>query len=279
MGGIILSCLKRVVFFSSIMSMLVFMPAAYSSPWEIEPEIEPAISGFWKIRAKITSWDIYNTTPNPLYNCEGNACYVYIIHRSIWGLSTPPQMSIYVPEARGIKTLGELGDFLRRRGDLNWTYVHNLVGGDTSMSCVFLGYPNQGQGGSAYIPMPGGKDFCQVKVSPTYCGIYMPNAELRHGSLSSDKVNGNIARTSLYVRCTGNLQARLMSADHSSNIFFKGVGGFRSELKLDGTGLGEGKVVNVTPAGVSLTLTSTLAGYDGSIGTFRGSKTIIIVLP
>lgn len=103
MGGIILSCLKRVVFFSSIMSMLVFMPAAYSSPWEIEPEIEPAISGLWKIRAKITSWDIYNTTPNPLYNCNGNACYVYIIHRSVWGLSTPLRCLYMCPKLGGLK--------------------------------------------------------------------------------------------------------------------------------------------------------------------------------
>ncbi|WOX39137.1 hypothetical protein, partial [Serratia marcescens] len=58
-----------------------------------------------------------------------------------------------------------------------------------------------------------------------------------------------------------------------------GVNGFRSDLQVDGVNIGRGKVVTVTPTGVLLSLTSTLAGYDGSTGTFQGSKTIIIALP
>ena len=37
--------------------------------------------------------------------------------------------------------------------------------------------------------------------------------------------------------------------------------------------------LTATPAGKTLTLTSTLAGYDGSVGEFQGAKSIIISLP
>lgn len=54
---------------------------------------------------------------------------------------------------------------------------------------------------------------------------------------------------------------------------------FRSDLKVNGVDLGRGVAVNATPAGTRVILTSTLNGYDGSIGEFRGSKSIIVSVP
>ncbi|BEM60680.1 hypothetical protein SME22J_45410 [Serratia marcescens] len=276
MSGAIINWLKRTFFLSSIMSMSVFVPVASSSPWELETGVNPKGSP-WNVSAKITSWDIYNTAPNPLYNCQ--VCTLYILFADGWGIKRP-EMAIYVPnQARGIKTLGELGEFFIRRGDFNRTYTQQLIGGGAGELCFFLGYPNQGEGGPSYWSIPGGKRFCQVQIVPTYCDFYLASTELRHGVLSPDKTNGNTARASLNVQCSANLRVRIMSADRSSSIFFNGVSGFRSDLQVDGMKIGEGAVVTATPAGVSLNLTSTLAGYDGSVGTFRGSKTIIIALP
>lgn len=277
MNGVIINWLKRAFFLSSIMSMSVFVPVASSSPWELETEVNPKGRPLWDISAKITSWDIYNAAPNPLYNCK--KCYLYILFADSWGIRYP-EMVIYVPsQARGIKTLGELGEFFIRQGNFNRTYTQKLGGGGAGELCFFLGYPNQGEGGSSYLRLPGGQNFCQLRVSPTYCDFYLPSTELRHGVLSPDKTNGNTARASLNVQCSADLRVRITSADSSSSIFFNGVGGFRSDLQVDGMNIGKGAVVTATPAGVSLNLTSTLAGYDGSVGTFRGSKTIIIALP
>ncbi|PNU28649.1 hypothetical protein C2M07_22310 [Serratia marcescens] len=88
-----------------------------------------------------------------------------------------------------------------------------------------------------------------------------------------------MAKATLNMQCSSDLQVRIVSADNSGSIFFNGVGGFRSDLQVDGVNIGNGKVVTATPTGISLSLTSTLAGYEGSTGTFQGSKTIIIALP
>ncbi|MGP2705970.1 MrpH family fimbial adhesin, partial [Serratia marcescens] len=83
----------------------------------------------------------------------------------------------------------------------------------------------------------------------------------------------------LTVACTFNFKIRVMSSDESGTVYFNDKKQFRSELKLDGVNVGNGLLVTAPPEGKTLTLTSTLAGYDGSVGEFHGSKSIIISLP
>ncbi|MDU6160771.1 MAG: hypothetical protein E6651_18075, partial [Acinetobacter sp.] len=195
MSAIIMNWLKKIIVLSSIMSAVAFIPVASSSPWELETEVIPGgVDPYWYVNVRITSWDTFNTRPNPLHNC--NVCQLYIMVGDIWGSGRIPQMIIYVPDgARGSKTLGELGEYLMRRGYFNKTYSDKLVGGSPGKVCFYLGYPNQGQGGVPYHRIEGGQDFCFHKIIPSYCDFYMPKAELRHGLLGRDKVNGNVAST------------------------------------------------------------------------------------
>ncbi|OQV66365.1 hypothetical protein AK51_09460 [Serratia nematodiphila DZ0503SBS1] len=116
-------------------------------------------------------------------------------------------------------------------------------------------------------------------VDPSYCDLAEKEIELRHGVLRDEEVNGQTVSTSLHVTCSSKYPVRIMSADRDGSVYFNGGKQFRSELKIDGKDLGEGKVVEATPQGVTLTLSSTLMGYDGSIGVFQGSKAIIVSLP
>ena len=268
----ILNILKKVICVFSLMLTLLFPPAASSSPWTLETSVLPGPLARFDFSVKITSWDIYNTTSNPLYQCSTCRIFVYVM--DIYGVNSQYVGFINTTgEARNLKTLGELGEYLMRRGDFNKTFTSTKWGGGGG-TCFFLGYSEAG-----IKRLPGGDNFCYHQVDPTYCNIYMPNSQLRHGTLSPDKINGNTVSTSLYVQCSADLAVRIASADRSGSINLKGYGGFRSELKVDGVNLGDGKVVTATPAGVGLTLSSTLTGYDGSIGTFQGSKTIVVSLP
>ncbi|MGK8185369.1 MULTISPECIES: MrpH family fimbial adhesin [Serratia] len=257
------------------LSLIASLPA-YSSPWEIETEVFPG--DIYEIKARITSWDTGNMTSNPLYHCRGgNACELYILYYDVYGVRYPSEAIWIDEQAREKKTLGELGEYLIQRGLFNRTITGKTAGGGGEI-CFFLGYRNSG-GGALFLHLPGGPNVCQHQITPTYCDFYLPNIELRHGVLSPDKTNGNTAKATLNAQCSSDLQVRIVSADNSDSIFFNGVNGFRSDLQVDGVNIGRGKVVTVTPTGVLLSLTSTLAGYDGSTGTFQGSKTIIIALP
>lgn len=260
------------------LSLTVSLPA-YSSPWEIETEVFPGY--IYEIKARITSWDTGNMTSNPLYHCPGReACEIYILYSDVFGVREPDEAIWLDDKAREKKTLGELGEYLIQKGLFNRTITGRSAGGGGTI-CFFLAYLNTGGngGGSLYLRLPGGPNFCKHPITPTYCDFYLPNIELRHGVLSREKTNGNMAKATLNAQCSSDLQVRIVSADNSGSIFFNGVGGFRSDLQVDGVNIGNGKVVTATPTGISLSLTSTLAGYDGSTGTFQGSKTIIIALP
>lgn len=267
----ILNILKKVIYVFPLVLTLFFSPIASSSPWTLEGSVlpRPGPWGGFDFSVKITSWDIFNTTSNPLYHCS--ECYINIYYIDTWGVGGVPVGRIYTGYAREYKTLGELGEYLIQDGIFKRTFTSTQYGGG-GKTCFFLGTEGRRR-------LPGGDNFCDIRVDPAYCNISMPNSQLRHGTLSPDKINGNTVSTSLYVQCSADLAVRIASADRSGSINLKGYGGFRSELKVDGVNLGDGKVVRATAAGVGLTLSSTLAGYDGSAGTFQGSKTIIVYLP
>ena len=116
-------------------------------------------------------------------------------------------------------------------------------------------------------------------VTPNVCDLREQRVELDHGKLRPEVVNGSTASAQLTVACSFALNVRIMSSDRSGVIYFNERKQFRSDLKINGVDLGSGLVVQATSAGAALTLTSTLSGYDGSVGEFQGNKVIIVSLP
>ncbi|WP_262144973.1 MrpH family fimbial adhesin [Serratia ficaria] len=192
--------------------------------------------------------------------------------------SNIPMEPIYMGYAKNSKTLGELGQYVIDNGYLNKEYHYRQNGGGGNI-CFYLGYAYYNDV-HVFRRLPGAPSYCPPpKIDPAYCSVYIANPELGHGIISPDKVNGNTVRTSMNVRCSADLNVMITSTDRSGSVYLGRFGVFRSELKVDGVNLGEGKTFVATPQGVGLTLSSTLTGYDGSVGTFRGSKTIIVSLP
>ncbi|CAI1844088.1 Uncharacterised protein [Serratia marcescens] len=266
--------LKKTVEIGLLMLALLYIPNIYAG-WELDVKFIP---GKWssenKYVAKVTSWDTNDVTPNPVYGCISN-CTLAIGFK---GNEVGYQMDF--KEIITSKTLGELAGHFARRGYLNRQYT-SREGQDTKGGCFYLGYFTKAGEGSGYdlAPLPGGMTCVPPEIDPLFCNISEPQLELNHGMLRSDQINGHTVSTQLHVKCNSNFKVRIMASDRSGSIYFNGLKGFRSELQVDGVSLGEGKQVQATPQGVGLTLSSTLTGYDGSIGEFHGSKTIIVSLP
>lgn len=117
------------------------------------------------------------------------------------------------------------------------------------------------------------------EVSQNICDIRERLIELNHGQPRAEEINGNAATAQLTVVCTMPFTVPVMSAERSGELYFNGGKQFRSELKINGVDIGTGLVVKTNSAGTPLTLNSTLAGYDGNVGQFQGSKSIIVSLP
>lgn len=253
--------------------LLLYTSGAWAG-WSADIRYSPREKQYF---AKVTYWDTGDVTPNPMYGCS------YLCSVTFWvvaaGTTGSPMNEVSFPGLTTSKTMGELAQSFANSGFFNREFYSRQGFPDKNV-CVFFGYWGRYPGG-AYGParFPGGMQCVPPVIDPTYCDLAEKETELRHGVLRDEEVNGQTVSTSLHVTCSSKYPVRIMSADRVGSVYFNGGKQFRSELKIDGKDLGEGKVVEATPQGVSLTLSSTLMGYDGSIGVFQGSKTIIVSLP
>ncbi|UTO01795.1 MrpH family fimbial adhesin [Serratia nematodiphila] len=255
--------------------LLLYTSGAWAG-WSSDIRFSPREKQYF---AKVTYWDIGDVTPNPLYGCS------YLCSVTFWvvaaGTTGSPMNEVSFPGLTTSKTMGELAQSFANSGFFNREFYSRKGFPDKNV-CVFFGYWGKISGGNgSYGParFPGGMQCVPPVVDPSYCDLAEKEIELRHGVLRDEEVNGQTVSTSLHVTCSSKYPVRNMSADRDGSVYFNGGKQFRSELKIDGKDLGEGKVVEATPQGVTLTLSSTLMGYDGSIGVFQGSKAIIVSLP
>lgn len=257
---------------------LAFFAAKAVAGWDMAVRIDPVSVYYGYYYAKLTRWDTQDNTPNPMYGCRMSdaGCSIHFTYNN-----SAFDNLIYFPEIRTSKTVGELAQHFIDKGYLNKEYRSRQLSPD-SKHCISFAYRYEINGGqtSGNAPFPGGTQQCYVpEVTPGICDIYAPKLELEHGKITAELVNGHTTQMELTVACTFDYKVQIMSSDRSGSIFFNANKQFRSDLKVNGADLGRGVAVNATPAGTRVTLTSTLNGYDGSIGGFRGSKSIIVSVP
>ncbi|HEJ9150377.1 hypothetical protein I5R58_09750 [Serratia marcescens] len=259
----------------------LFSCGAYAG-WDMDVKVAPS-SSMPNVRdytVKMVYWDTNDTTPNPLYRCSWRDCSLYFGIKTGWDGNFRPISPVTFPEITTSKTLGELAGHFTRRGYMNREYSRSEAGAnDTRETCFILMYFFDSEANTGYLPIRGGSACVIPEVLPTVCDFGERQLELNHGMVRAEDINGHTVSTPLHMKCSSELGVRVMAADSSDYIYFNGQQGFRSELKVDNMNLGQGKYLQVTPAGVTLNLSSTLAGYDGSIGVLQGSKAIIITLP
>ncbi|AWC78454.1 hypothetical protein ACJ8IP_14015 [Serratia sp. CY52157] len=249
----------------------------FSAAWEMKTEYRPINATYGHFVAKIIAWDTEDKTPNPLYGCNSGQEYCYL---AFVNGNTPFMNKVYFSGVTTSKTLGELGKKFIQNGLLNREYRSKDYDYPNQPHCIYFGY-NTPTGNSSWgvIRFPGGEQCRVPEIVPNVCELREPLVELDHGMLRAEVINGSTAEAQLTVACTFNFKVRIMSSDRSGTVYFNDKKQFRSELKLDGVNVGDGLLITATPAGKTLTLTSTLAGYDGSVGEFQGAKSIIISLP
>ncbi|WP_274864578.1 hypothetical protein [Serratia marcescens] len=275
--------LLRTITADAFLLLTLWLSQSAYAGWSADIEFFPSATNSGNnenhYTAKLTYWDTNDTTPNPLYGCS-SLCEVSFFYND--ALTNGGQMGkLYFKEIETSKTIGELATHFARYGYLNREFS-SPFGVGNSGACLFFGYwgrvPGAG-GGYMPTPFPGGMQCVPPVITPTVCDIGEQQLELKHGALRGEDINGNTVSTTMHVKCNFAFKVRVMSSDRSGSIYFNGPQGFRSDLKVDGVNLGKGKVINATPKGATLLLSSTLVGYDGSLGTFNGSKVIIVSLP
>jgi len=245
--------------------------------WNMSLAYKPIDAREGNFYAKITGWDTQDDRPNPLCGCQrsDDYCSLYFGYNG-----SAFDIGIYFPEIRTSKTLGELGKYFISRGFLNREYASRRYPPQAPV-CFSFGYKHTTDisGSVGYWRLPGGEQCVPAVVTPNVCDLREQRVELDHGKLRPEVVNGSTASAQLTVACSFALNVRIMSSDRSGVIYFNERKQFRSDLKINGVDLGSGLVVQATSAGAALTLTSTLSGYDGSVGEFQGNKVIIVSLP
>ncbi|OPJ94289.1 hypothetical protein B1H39_11970 [Serratia marcescens] len=267
---------KRLFKFLPILLMSFF--SRTEAAWEMASRYIPLSSDNGYFATKIVAWDTQDNAPSPLYDCDKPRKAKCKLTFALGNQGAP--QSFGIPEMTTAKTLGEVAELFIKKGFLN-REIPSLYTEPNSPVCISFGFYDAVDlsGATGYARLPGGVQCIVPEVASNVCDIKQPYVELYHGQLRAEVIEGNTATAQLTVACTMAFNVRVMSADRSGTIYFNNAKKFRSELKINGVDAGKGLVFKATPTGTTLTLTSTLLGYDGSIGEYQGSKVIVVSLP
>ncbi|MCU6266902.1 hypothetical protein KW816_19325 [Serratia ureilytica] len=260
--------MKKILF----LWLLLHVPQAAAS-WEVDAQYSPSQNRF---TVKVIRWDEYDPAPNPLKNCGlTSSCKLAFTYSDrshyvdIFG-------EMDIPEAAGLKTMGELAQVFARKGYLN--REANSRFGLYAEPCLGLAYQVYSGAATPYVPLPGGEFECFApQIDPTYCSIADAYIELNHGTINTNSVNGRVAAKQFRVACNKAFSLAIIAVDKNGSVSLGG--GIISHLKINGVDIGSGYLDRIGPEGKTLTLTSTLSGYRGGTGDFQGYKVIMLTLP
>jgi hypothetical protein len=236
-----------------------------------------------KYAARINRWDVpgdYENTRNPLYECtdryhctlevrlryEGQL--VYFGARVAEGASWLSSSKTYGELARNFQSHGYIG--------LVTTVITNTAGSKKEGARICVSFLTQNYDWRRDIP--GTFETCHFPaIEPTVCQIPEASINLVHGGLTADLVNGHTASSTFHVRCTFPFRVRLVSADEQGQIILNAADGFRSDIAVNGVSIaGKGVLIDATPGGTAVNITSTLRNYAGKMGNFNGAMVLIV---
>ncbi|HID9898597.1 hypothetical protein ACI2JW_21490 [Serratia ureilytica] len=228
-------------------------------------------------KATLTRWDVTDeSTPNPMYGCSPLSCKIYIHLSTENAIMSGGWLALTTDQSQWVSTSKTYAELARRLG-VNRVAIGKLFNVPKGTRyCAALGHTNPRGGGLIYMP-GSGFDCMFPAIEPTVCNIPEPIINLMHGTVTSNKVNGHTASAVFHVRCNFPFRVRLRSADEQGSVLFNAADGFRSDLSVNGVSLaGKGLLIDATPAGTSVNITSTLKNYSGRMGDFNGVAVIVI---
>ncbi|MFC0226485.1 hypothetical protein [Serratia aquatilis] len=131
--------------------------------------------------------------------------------------------------------------------------------------CMAAGYTATVTIGPPYLASGG---TCQtIPQVPTACNVE-GRADIVHGLISSDKINGHKASTLLYMNCTAPAEVRLRILPEKIDL----GGGVTSQVTVNG--LGNGGIISST-GNTTLTVQSQLSSTGASPGAHVGAGVIM----
>ncbi|HAT4999474.1 TPA: hypothetical protein I9761_003031 [Serratia marcescens] len=252
--------------------ILFYSFSVYSVPYELKVHSSNEYPDYLSIE----SWDVNDTTPNPMRLTPGPD-HLRVIYYSLRGAYSPPGV-FFVPGARKAQTMGELGKLFISSGLIGSQINGNRKASAAPImrSCWQLGYdyPNMG-GGTVTTPL---QSTCSYGDYPsTTCWIDKPAIEIDHGMLTTEVVNGNTAYTDFYVSCSSEMGVNVMSSTGENSVVLSLADGLRSDITINDKKLGDGIAIRASTSPTRLRLSSTLSGYNlQGTGTFSGSFTLVI---
>ncbi|HEJ6973118.1 TPA: hypothetical protein ACGCBI_000581 [Serratia marcescens] len=268
--------MKKVVRCIIMLSTLLLITNQVRAAWEMDIKLYPQQKIF---KVKVIRWDEDDPAKNILFGCRtsGMGCMlgIYGIRDGAYFYDDNFPMPDRVSDMR---TMGELARVFREQGYLN-KEIRRSAWYPYIDYCFYIGYyVITGPSTVSMVPVPGGVSECpKTEILPTFCSITEPYIELNHGSLSGDSVNGNTVSKPIHVTCNNDFNLAIKSKNSQGQLSLGG--GLKSQLKVNGTDLGQGYSDVVGPSGKTFTLSSTLSGYTGATGDFQGSSVIILGLP
>ncbi len=240
---------------------------------------------------KVMRWESNSPYPNPLnvYECRDsvgsrNACSIgigmYFRDKNGNGVGSHYKMFEAKRWMLESKTRADLVRAANRNGFIGsmitlGTNDHSING---VKQCMYLGYISHLGGG--LIPFSGTEDCSYAELLPNICKISEDSLYIRHGTLSSNRVNGHSASTVLHVGCDTDMRVRIRPQRPQDYIVLDARNDLRSYISINGSAMGaDGVVVNATTGvGAAVNITSTLANHRGQEGDFSGAMVIVVAI-
>ncbi|MTD09183.1 hypothetical protein GKN89_20885 [Serratia sp. YC16] len=222
----------------------------------------------------VSHWDLGDGGPNPMYGYGLDDDIYFVYKNSFTGGQDEMPYPMHVPGARKAKTMGELGALVEAAGYIGrGSTVYNRRSGRDV--CWRLGHTSRLLPG--YVFTFEGMPCQKSELAPDACWISDSFLEINHGVLSPSAVNGNSASTYFSVTCSSSLPVKVISPSGVNSIALSTTDGLRSDITVNGSSLGEGYALRASEIPTTVTITSTLGGFNSqSVGDFSGAFTIII---
>ncbi len=236
---------------------------------------------------KLIRWEVDSARSNPLNTAEclalagsDHTCTlgfgIYLQNSSVGGeFKTFPAE----PWMRNSKTMADLARAANMNGFIgrSVTFKSFYTNPKGVKQCMYLGYMPYTGGGLRSFP---NSLECNYAELTNVCKISEDSLYIRHGTISSNQVNGHSASTVLHVSCDTDMRVRIRPERPQDYIVLNPGNDLRSYISVNGNAMGtDGVVVNATTGmGAAVNITSTLANYRGQEGMFSGSMVLVVAI-
>ncbi|PIF24072.1 MrpH family fimbial adhesin [Candidatus Pantoea floridensis] len=234
--------------------------------------------GIYNLRGYIDSWDENDNLPNPCFgvpsstDCELRVVFYDLVTKQYANVSS----SLFIGGVNNIKTIGELGTRFKQRFSIPLELIFVILANeDPTTKCFSLALYTQG---TLFSPVEGVK--CATSPPDTLTCEIQGNANLEHGEMTTNEVNGHKANTKFDISCNNDATLFLKAYGEagSKNITLKSDKSLESAIYINDVRSDAGLKINIKkniPAAIQIT-SELIKNGELEEGAFHGSGIFII---